>query len=228
MASDAHRHRRPHPRRQTRRRATPPPIRGPEGQHGMDVGRAAGGQPIRLATGTIRPGLRRRPRPSPPGHPAPPPAGRTCPAGPPRRPAGPTSAPRTTVAGPGPGPTTQPAHLDLTTPGPPPTPSHHRPRATTADPRTRHVTPGPSACPSTEMPHTPSIVDDRRPMTPPLPADPGQSLLTLQKLTRIYRALSWGGSHCMSSLALPAGGVGGAGGVQPLVDLGLDQLWVGE
>src|SRR5207253_10152764 len=32
------------------------------------------------------------------------------------------------------------------------------------------------------------------------PYDGHQSLLTLQKLTRIYRALSWGGSHCMSSL----------------------------
>src|SRR5436190_22688773 len=58
VAPDAHRHRRPYPRRQTRRRAAPSPIRQPDGQHGMDVGCAAGRQPVRLATGTVRPGLR--------------------------------------------------------------------------------------------------------------------------------------------------------------------------
>jgi hypothetical protein len=58
LAPDAHRHRRPHPGCQAQRRAAPPALRHPGGQHGVDVGCPAGRQPVGLAAGTGRPGHR--------------------------------------------------------------------------------------------------------------------------------------------------------------------------
>src|SRR5439155_22690765 len=70
---------------------------------------------------------------------------------------------------PGPGPVTQPARLDLTTPGPSPASSHH------GDPRTRRYR---AVCAPTTRTAPHSIdAQEFMPNTRPLPADPGQSAL---------------------------------------------------
>jgi hypothetical protein len=62
VGSAAHRHRGPHPRRQTRRGVAAPALRTRGSQSGVDVGGAAGLQPVGAAASVHRPG-HRRPRP---------------------------------------------------------------------------------------------------------------------------------------------------------------------
>jgi hypothetical protein len=168
LAPDAHRHRRSNPGCQARRRATAPALGQPGGQHRVDVGRAAGGQPVRLATGTGRPRRRRRPWSGTSGHPAPPAAGRARPAGPPRRASHPPPAPRTTVAGPGPGPATPVTGLDLT----------HRPRGP-EHPFWRPVNRRQPGHRHAHRPNTTPPIGHKRfiPIMSPLSADPGQTQL---------------------------------------------------
>ncbi len=103
-----------------------------------------------LATGTGRPRRRRRPRPGTPGHPAPPAADGARTAHPPRRADHPAAALRPPPAGPGPGPATPVADLDLTHPAPPARTIHgdSEPGATgipASPPAQHHTTHRPSA-----------------------------------------------------------------------------------
>ena len=100
--------REPVPRRQARRRAAPPALRISRGQPGLDVGRAARGQPHRLAAPAHRhPAARRQPararRPRRPGHdrhPAAPADPRPRPTRPSRRHAHPAPTTRVTTCSP--------------------------------------------------------------------------------------------------------------------------------
>jgi len=56
--SDAHRHRRPHPRSQARGRPDPPALGLPRDQHRVDVGRTAGREPVHPAASPHRRGRR--------------------------------------------------------------------------------------------------------------------------------------------------------------------------